>query len=77
MIVMVNSLNNDVTLSVKTQGGTSMLSQTSHLTSWETMLPQTEDYYIGVYGGAAVENYTLTVEFPPKSNSNQVPSQPP
>ena len=51
MIVMVNSLNNDVTLSVKTQGGTSMLSQTSHLTSWETMLPQTEDYYIGVYGG--------------------------
>jgi len=41
-----------------------MLSQTSRQTSWETMLPQTEDYYIGVYGGATTENYTLTIEIP-------------
>jgi hypothetical protein len=64
MIVMVNSLNNDVTISIKTQGGTSMLNQSSHETTWQAMLPQTEDYYIGVYGGASSENYTLTVEIP-------------
>jgi hypothetical protein len=64
MIVMVNSLNNDVTLSVKTQGGTSMLNQSAHQSSWQAMLPQTEDYYIGVYGGASSENYTLSIEIP-------------
>lgn len=64
MIVMVNSLNNDVTLSVKTQGGTSMLNQSAHQSSWQAMLPQTEDYYIGVYGGTSSENYTLSVEIP-------------
>jgi len=64
MIVMVTSLNNDVTLSVKTQGGTSMLNQATHQSSWQTMLPQTEDYYIGVYGGSTFENFTLSVEIP-------------
>ena len=64
MIVMVNSLNNDVYLSIKTEGGTSMLNQSSHQSTWEAMLPQTEDYYIGVYGGSSSENYTLTVEVP-------------
>jgi hypothetical protein len=57
-------LNNDVTLSVKTQGGTSMLNQSAHQSTWQAMLPQTEDYYIGVYGGASSENYTLSVEIP-------------
>ena len=64
LIVMVNSLNNDVYLSVKTQGGTTMLNQASHLSSWEAMLPQTEDYYIGVYSGSTSENFTLTLEIP-------------
>lgn len=64
LIVMVNSLNNDVYLSVRTQGGTTMLNQGSHTSSWEAMLPQTEDYYIGVYGGSTSENFTLTLEDP-------------
>ncbi len=64
MIVMANSLNNDVTLSVRTKGGTTMLNPASHQTSWQSMLPKTEDYYIGVYGGATTENYTLTVVIP-------------
>ncbi len=64
LIVMVNSLNNDVYLSVRTQGGTTMLNQSSRLSSWEAMLPQTEDYYIGVYGGSTSENFTLTLEIP-------------
>ncbi len=64
MIVMVNSLNNDVTLSVRTQGGTWMLNAASHQTTWQSMLPKTEDYYLGIYGGATTENFTLTVQIP-------------
>jgi hypothetical protein len=64
MIVMVNSLNNDVTLSVRTQGGTWMLNAAAHQTAWQSMLPKTEDYYIGIYGGATTENFTLTVQIP-------------
>ena len=64
MLVMVNSLNNDVTLSIRTQGGTWMLNAAAHQTTWQSMLPKTEDYYIGVYGGASTENFTLTIEIP-------------
>ena len=64
LIVMVNSLNNDVTLSIRTQGGTWMLNAAAHQTSWQSMLPKTEDYYIGVYGGATTENFTLTTVIP-------------
>lgn len=64
MIVMANSFNNDVTLSIKTKGGTALLSAASKLSNWQGTLPTTEDYYISVYGGAAAENFTLSVEIP-------------
>jgi hypothetical protein len=64
MILMANSLNSDVTLSVKTQGGTSMLNPSSRQNTFQSTLPQTEDYYIGVYGGDSPENYTLNIEIP-------------
>lgn len=64
MIVMVFSLNNDVTLSVRTQGGTWLLNPSAKQSTWQSTLPQTEDYYIGVYGGAMIENFTLSVEIP-------------
>ncbi len=64
MIVMTNSYNNDVTMSIKTQGGTSILSASSKLSNWQGALPTTEDYYISVYGGATAENFTLSVEIP-------------
>lgn len=64
MIVMVNSLNNDVTLSVRTQGGTSMLNAAAHQSTWQGMLPKNGDYYLGVYGGSSTENFTLTVVIP-------------
>ena len=64
LIVMVNSLNNDVTLSIRTQGGTWMLNAAAHQTTWQSMLPKTEDYYIGVYGGDTTENFTLTIVIP-------------
>ena len=64
MIVMTNSLNNDVTMSIKTKGGTSILNATSKLSNWQGTLPTTEDYYISVYGGAVAENFSLFVEIP-------------
>ena len=64
MLVNVSSLNNDVTLSIKTQGGTTMLNAAAHQSTWQGSLPQTEDYYLAVYGGATTENYALTVTIP-------------
>lgn len=64
MIVMVDSLNHDVTLSINTQGGTSLLSASAKQSTWQGSLPTTEDYYLGIYGGATTENFTLTVQIP-------------
>lgn len=64
MLADLSSLNNDVALSIKTQGGTTMLNAAAHQSSWEGTLPQTEDYFLTVYGGAADENFTLTVTIP-------------
>lgn len=64
MIVMTNSFNNDVTMSIKTKGGTSMLNVASKLSNWQGTLPTTEDYYISIYGGTTAENFTLSVEIP-------------
>ncbi len=64
MIVNVGSLNNDVTLSINTQGGTSLLSASTKQTTWQGRLPTTEDYYFGIYGGATTENFTLSVQIP-------------
>src|SRR5581483_12277125 len=64
MIAMVFSMNSDVTLSIRTQGGTWLLNPSAKQTTWQSTLPQTEDYYIGVYGGATTENFTLSVEIP-------------
>ncbi len=64
MMIDVSSLNTDVTLSIKTQGGTSMLNATAERTSWQGSLPQTEDYYLSVHGGATSENFTMTITIP-------------
>ena len=64
MIVMTNSLNNDVTMSIKTQGGTAILGAASKLSNWQGTLPATGDYYISIYGGTVAENFTLIVEIP-------------
>jgi hypothetical protein len=64
MLVNVDSLNQDVTLSIKTQGGTSMLNASAHQSTWQGTLPQTEDYYLTVHGGGSSENFTLSVTIP-------------
>jgi hypothetical protein len=64
MLLNVDSLNHDVTLSLKTQGGTTMLGAAAHQSTWQGTLPQTEDYYVSVHGGASTENFTLSVTIP-------------
>jgi hypothetical protein len=49
-------------LSIRTQGGTSMLSPSTGQLTWRGSLPRTEDYYVGVYGGARDQDFTLTVQ---------------
>ncbi len=64
MMVNVDSPNHDVTVSIKTQGGTSMLNAAADQSTWQQALPQTEDYYLTIHGGASDENFTLTVTIP-------------
>ncbi len=71
MLVEVNSLNNDVTISMRTQGGTNMLSASAQQSTWVGTLPQTEDYYLTVHGGATTENFTLTVTIPSRIKFGQ------
>ena len=76
MIVDVNSLNNDVTLSINTQGGTSLLSASARQTGWQGRLPTTEDYYLGIHGGTTTENFTLTVQIPARIRSRKARTKP-
>ncbi len=64
MIVNVSSLHNDVTLAIKTQGGTTLLSIASAQSTWQGSLPQTEDYYLTLRGGASTEDFTLNIVIP-------------
>lgn len=64
MLLNADSLNHDVTLSLKTQGGTTMLGAVAHQSTWQGTLPQTEDYYVSVHGGSSIENFTLSVTIP-------------
>jgi hypothetical protein len=64
MFVFVGSANNDVTVSIKTQDGTNILSEAARQTSWQGSLPQTGDYFLTIHGGASTENFSLTVTVP-------------
>ena len=61
MIAMVDSYSHDVTMTVQTAGGTSLLNAGQNLNA---LLPATEDYYFTIIGGASTENFTLTIEIP-------------
>ena len=64
MFVYVGSPNNDVTVSIKMQDGTTLLSAAAYQTSWQGSVPQTADYYLTIHGGAITENFSLTVTVP-------------
>jgi hypothetical protein len=65
MIAGVNSLNNDVTMSIKTAGGTSLVNYGQNL---NILLPVSEDYYFAIIGGASTDNFSLSVETPARIN---------
>jgi hypothetical protein len=62
MIVMATSTNNDASISIRTKGGTSLLSSSANQPNWQGPLPTSEDYYITIYGGTADETFSLSVE---------------
>jgi hypothetical protein len=69
LMVSTGSYNNDVTFSVTgVKDGKTLLSASQKLTSWQTMLTETQDYLIRVYAGASTENFTLNVITPARIN---------
>lgn len=64
MFVFVGSIHNDVTVSIKMQDGTNILSESAHQNSWQGSLPQTGDYFLTIHGGGSTENFSLTVTVP-------------
>jgi hypothetical protein len=65
LMVSTGSYNNDVTFSVTgAKNGQVLLDGSQKLTSWQTMLTETQDYLIRVYAGASAENFTLNVITP-------------
>ena len=64
MYVYVASANSDVTVSIKTENGATILSPAAHKISWQGSLSQAGDYYLTIHGGISTENFTLTVTIP-------------
>jgi hypothetical protein len=61
IIVNVDSINHDVTFSLVGQNGATLVNDAQKLSSWQGLLPATQDYYLKVNGGANAGNYTLSV----------------
>jgi hypothetical protein len=51
----------DAEFSLMSQGGTFLL-RPGLQRFWRGSLPRTEDYYIGVYGGGAPQDFTLSIQ---------------
>ncbi len=62
MLSQVTPPEDDVTVALETQGGTSLLSAAARQSSWRGTLPQSEDYVVTVHGGKAPQPFVLTVE---------------
>jgi len=65
MIVMVDSPAHDLTADIIGQNtGNTLLPASQKESTWEGILPATQDYLITVHGGASEEAFTLTVDIP-------------
>ncbi len=64
MFVYVASGSNDVTVSITTEQGATILPAADKKNSWQGALPQTGDYYLAIHPGSFTENFTLTVTVP-------------
>ncbi len=61
LIANLISTNGDVTMTIKTASGTSLLNAGQNL---NMLLTVTEDYYVSVNGGASSENFSLSISTP-------------
>jgi hypothetical protein len=64
MLVSLHSPNNDLTVSIAYEDGSTLLSESAKQNSWRGNLPKTGDYFLTVHGGAVAENFTLVVTVP-------------
>ncbi len=64
MYAYVASANSDVSLSMATEKGATILLPADKKTSWQGTLPLSGDYYLTIHGGSMIENFTLTVTLP-------------
>jgi len=64
MLAFVSSQNNDVTMSIITGSGITLLPASQAWSNWQGTLPATQDYYIQVIGGASEQDYSLWVSIP-------------
>jgi len=62
LLVQLNGVGPGAALSVRSAGGTVLLSAAALQTAWRGTLPQTENYYVDVHGGAGGEKLSLTVK---------------
>jgi hypothetical protein len=61
MIIMADAANHDVTFSLTGKNGVALVTDSQGLSSWQGLLPATQDYYLKVNAGASAENYTLSI----------------
>ncbi len=62
LLVQLDSGVGDLALSIRSQGGTMLLSADEKQVTWRGSLPQTENYYIDIHGGSTAEDMQLTVQ---------------
>ncbi len=62
LLVELDSEAGDLVLSIRSQGGTMLLSADDKQVTWRGTLPQTENYYIDIHGGSTAEDMELTVQ---------------
>jgi len=72
MIVMADSPANDMALGIVGKStGSTLLEASKKWTSWEGILPATQDYLITVSAGVKAENFTLTIIIPSRITFSQ------
>lgn len=64
LTVMLNTPDQSAILSVFGADGEVFLARTQQTTSWQGILPSTQDYYFRVTGGTSTQNFTLSVSIP-------------
>jgi hypothetical protein len=68
LLVQLRPLGKALALSIRSAGGTVLLSASAAQQDWRGTLPQTEDYYLDVHGGEGSADLTLTVQLARKIN---------